>query len=270
MRRGSSVSRARSPRPSVMLPGIAVLVASLACGDPYLHTNPYDPAVPVEIVITGPDTLYSYAEVAQYAARTTPIFPDSAVVWTIDTVTVPRGRFDGIADTVVDGGLFLKPSGVGNFQSIAPPLEPATLTVAVGASLGGVDTTESRYPQGTVRYTLFRHSGYKSIVLMQRVTRIQLRCPATHACDTLAVGGAWSVFVDGFDALNHGIYALTSVVAHPRSDTPVATFLSRDTTIATVSPVGIRAAAVSARRSGTTWLVATRNSLSDSLRLVVR
>ena len=52
--------------------------------------------------------------------------------------------------------------------------------------------------------------------------------------------------------------------------TPMATFTSRDTTVASVTPVGIRAATVTARKSGTTWIVATRNSLLDSLQLTVR
>jgi hypothetical protein len=270
MRPGSPPSSPRRP-PAVLILG-AALAAALACGDPYVRTNPYDPNVPVQILISGPDTLLSYAQQAGYTATTIPGFSDSSIVWTVDTVTVLAARRDCCLDTIVDGGLFLKPAGAGTFQSIAPPLEPMTLTVAIGASVGGVDTTERRDPGGTVPYTLFRHSSYHSIVITQRLTRIQLRCPDTGSCDTLSAGGAWSVFVDGFDALGHGVYATTNVIAHPRSDNPVATLTVRDTTVATVSPTSIRAATVTARKSGMTWLVATRSilSLADSLRLVVR
>jgi hypothetical protein len=104
----------------------------------------------------------------------------------------------------------------------------------------------------------------------QRVTRIQLRCPDTHACDTVSTGGGWSVWVDGFDALNERIYALTSATANPATGTVIATFAVRDTTIASVSPVGIRAANVTALKSGTTWIVGTRGTLLDSLQLVVQ
>ena len=100
--------------------------------------------------------------------------------------------------------------------------------------------------------------------------RIQLRCPDTHACATLAAGGAWSVWADGFDAQNQQIVALHSSVANPTSGTPVAIFLVRDTTVASFAAVGIRAAMVTARKSGTTWIVGTRGPLLDSLQLVVQ
>ena len=260
-------------RSRCIISGVA-LAAALACGDPYVRTNPYDPNVPVQILIAGPDTLYSYAQQGQFTAQTIPNFPDSAIVWTVDSVTVDSARMFGVLlDTIVDGGLFLKPNGIGIFQSIAPPLEPVTLTVALGASLGGIDTTEARSPPiGTVRLTLFRHTAYRSVVITQRLVRIQLGCPDANACDTVSAGGTWSVIVNGFDALGHGVYATSNVPAHPYSDHPVATLTIRDTTIATVTPVGIRAATVTARRPGATWLVATRSilSLADSLRLVVR
>lgn len=257
-------------RPRVVLIGAALLVAALACGDPYVHTNPYDPAVPVEFSITGPDTLFSYAELAQFTAATSPAFPDSAITWTVDSVTVPDGRqFVRMIDTIVDGGLFLKPSGTGTFQSIAPPLEPTTLTIAVGASIGRIDTTVSRMYMG-VQTTQFRHSGYKSVVVTQRLTSIQLLCPNSHACDPVAAGGSWSVFVNGFDALGHGVFATSNIAGYPRSNTPAATLAVRDSTIASVLPVGIRNGTVTALKNGSTWLVAIRGLLADSLQLVVR
>jgi hypothetical protein len=78
------------------------------------------------------------------------------------------------------------------------------------------------------------------------------------------------VWVDGFDALNRQIYALTSATANPPGSPPIATFVSRDTTIAAVSPVNIRAANVTARKTGTTWIIAIRGALLDSLQLVVQ
>lgn len=260
----------------------AALIVAFACGDPYLHTNPYDPAVPVEIAITGPDSLFSYGELAQYTVQTTPAFPDSAVQWTIDTVTIHRGgnvdtiingsltTNPGTGDTTVAGDSIFKPVGVGSFQSTAPPLDPASVTVTVVALIGGYDTTLAIWGIGTIQTKGYRHVGYKTVVLTQRVTRIQLRCPDTHACDTLATGGTWSVWVDGFDALGRQIYALTGATTNPPGSPPIATFVSRDTTIATVTPVHIRAATVTARRSGSTWIVATRNTLLDSLQVVVR
>ena len=265
--------------------GAAVLIAAFACGDPYLHTNPYDPAVPVDITITGPDSLFSYGELGRYSLQSVPVFPDTAVLWGIDTVTIHRGgsldtnigggtiRLAGTGDTIVAGDSLFKPLGSGLFQSLAPPLEPLTVSMTVEAFLGAIDTTVNRFINGapvTIRTNAYRHTGYKTVVLTQRVTRIQLRCPDTHACDTVSMGGTWSVWVDGFDALGRQIYALTSATANPTGATPIATFASRDTTIASVAPVHIRAANVTARKSGTTWIVATRGVLLDSLQIVVR
>jgi hypothetical protein len=234
--------------------GALVAVVSLACGE-YARTNPYDPNIPVEIDITGPDTIFSYAGLAQYSARSIPAFPDTAVQW---------GSSDSIA---------LPPAGPGTFKALSTPLYPATVTILVSALIGHVDTTKTIFPKQfpvIVPDIVWRHKTNKDVVLTQRVVRIQLRCPDTHACDPLSAGGQWSVWVDGFDALGHQIVALTSATANPATGTPIATFVSRDTTIASVSPVGIRAVTVTARKAGTTWIVATRGTLLDSLSLVVQ
>jgi hypothetical protein len=237
-------------------------VAFVACGDPYLHNNPYDPADAVTITVTGPDTIFSYAEVGAFGAQEVPAFPDTAL------------RF-AVSDSIAFGPTGALP-GEGAFTSLAPPLYPATRNVTVMAMIGQVDTTISEGIGAgivTVHTYAWRHVGSKTVVLTQRVTRIQLRCPDTHACDTLAVGGAASVWADGFDAAGHEVIALTSATANPASspDMPVlVTFAVRDTTVAAAAPAGVRMATVTARKSGTTWIVATHNSLSDSLQIVVR
>jgi hypothetical protein len=237
--------------------GATVLVATFACGDPYKHTNPYDPVFAVSVTVTGPDSLFSYGELGQFGAVTVPAFPDSAVQFaTLDTFAFP-------------------PAGTSTFRNggiITPPLWPATRTATVYAGVGTYDTVASTLNAvGQAQLiTAWRHSATKLVVLTQRVARIQLRCPDTHACDTLSAGGVWSVWADGFDALNQQIVALHSSSANPATGTAVATYVTRDTTIASVAPVGIRAANVTARKSGTTWIVGTRGPLLDSLRLVVR
>jgi hypothetical protein len=154
------------------------------------------------------------------------------------------------------------------------PLEPAMVTVAVAALVGSVDTTLQRYIAPnyvTVHSFEPRHVGYKSVVLMQRLTRIQLLCPAVHGCDTLSFGsGSWSVWVDGFDARNNPIATLPGAPLNPSTGPPIAIFTVRDTTVASVSPVGIRAATVTARKPGSTWVIATRGALLDSLQVVAR
>jgi hypothetical protein len=232
----------------------AALVAAIACGDPYLHTNPYDPLASVNIIVSGPDTIFNYTEIGQFSSQILPAMPDTAV------------RF-AVSDSVA-----FAPAGGGSFASMKPPLYPATKTVSVMVMIGQVDTTISEDIDGvpvTIQTYVWRHSGSKNVVLTQRVTKIQLRCPDTHACGALSAGGIWSVWVDGFDALNQPILALYSATANPSTGTPVASFTSRDTTIASVSPVGIRVANVTALKTGTTWIVASRGALLDSLQLTV-
>ena len=240
------------------------------CGDPYLHLNPYDPDYPVDIAITGPDTLYSLAEFAQYSVQTTPAFPDTAIVWAADTVTI----FQDDTSYVTDGSVYLIAGQNGQFQSIKPPLEPGTIPISVEALIGHIDTNVDRCtPQagcGAVKTVQYRHSGFKRVILMQRLTRIQLRCPDAHACAPFSVGATGTVFVDGFDALGHQIVALTSATLNPDTGAVVASYVSRDPTIASVAPVGIRAATVTARKVGTTWIVAIRKSVLDSLQVVVQ
>ena len=247
----------------------AAIGAAAGCGDPYVHTNPYDPAFPVEFIITGPDTLFSYGETGYYTVRTIPAFPDSSFRWGIDTVTLTD---PDLQIAIVDGSSFFKPTGPGAYQSVSPPLEPASITISINASVGQIDTTVGRCTPRcmAVQTVQQRHTGYKKVVLTQRVTRIQLRCPDTQACDTLAAGGTWSVWVDAWDALNRQVAALTSSVANPTTGPPVVKYATRDTTIASVKPVGIRAVTVTARKPGATWIVATRGSLADSLQLVVK
>jgi hypothetical protein len=242
-------------RRAVSLLVFGLLVVSFACGDPYLHTNPYDPAVPVTITVTGPDSIFNYREQARFGTQIVPAFPDSAVQFSSsDSIAFP-------------------PAGAATFVANATPLWPATRTVTVVAGVGAIDTQP---PAGSgvagpaAHITAWRHTGSKLVVLTQRVMRILLRCPDAHACDPQSAGGVWSVWVDGFDATNQKIVSLTSATANPATGTPIATFVSRDTSIASASPVGIRAATVAARKSGSTWIVATRGSLLDSLALVVR
>ena len=235
--------------------GVVLLVLASACGNPYERTNPYDPAYPVTISIAGPDTLFSAEQVGTWSVQTVPAFPDTAF------------RYD-CTDSIV-----FPPAGSGSFRSHAPPLYPATRTVTVTGGVGSIDTMPpfaGSVVGPSLMIKIYRHSASKVIVLTQLVTRIQLRCPDTHACDAVPVGGTWSVWVDGTDALNQQIIALHSSTANPATGTPVATFATRDPTIASVSPVGIRAANVTALKTGTTWIVATRGTLLDSLQLVVR
>lgn len=256
----------------VALPCVVLLAIAVGCGDPYLRTNPYDPDTPGNFEIVGPDSLFSAGEFAQYGVQSTPTLPDTAFSWTVDSVATFNSDTGSIT---VDGTMALLPSGAGGYVATVPPLEPASITVSVVAFVGAVDTTLARFipnPPGcgcivTFQTKQYRRILHKSVVLTQRVARIQSRCPDTHACDTLAVGQAWSVWIDGFDALGNQIAARTY---NPAAGAPVATFLSRDTTIASVVPVGIRAASATAQKPGTTWIVATHGSLHDSLQVVVR
>jgi hypothetical protein len=257
----------RSPARIAIAIGVAVLLTS--CGDPYGATNPYDPDYPVTFTITGPDTLFNLGEAAVFTVSTVPVFPDTAFRWAVAavTLTTPAGE-----DTVVDGATILEPGAPGSFTSVAPPLYPEVATVVVAALVGSVDTTLQRFIDSnyvTIRTVEPRHVGHKTVMVTQRLVRIQLRCPTTHACDPLSVADTASVWVDGVDAHGLQISALRSPRTNPLTGPPIATYVIRDTTIATFVPAGVRSATVTAVRTGTTWIVATRGALSDSLQIVV-
>jgi hypothetical protein len=272
----------------MVLAAAIVAAAAVACGDPYLATNPYDPVTPVQFTITGPESLFSLGEAAEFSVQTTPAFPDTAFVWSTDTF-YDNQKFLGQDTTtpIADGRLFLASQGAGAYRSLAPPLEPDAFNIAITVSVGNIDTTEAQCLGEVngfsncfrVQFKAPRHIAYRNVVVMQRVTRIQLRCPDTHACAPLAVGDSASVWVDGFDALGNAIVALTSSTANPplgdpqvtqgASDHRVVTYTSRDSTVARATPVGIRVCGVTALKTGTTWIVATRGALADSLQVVV-
>jgi hypothetical protein len=267
-------------RSGAALLGFMGLIVAVACGDPYLHTNPYDSKVPVSFAFSGPDTLFSLGAIGQYGVQTSPPFPDSAFIWVIDTDQVFPPGLGG--DSSVNGTKYALIAGNGAVQITSLPLEPISTTIGLHAYIGTIDTMYSVVLPGVtfggyeqyeiIKGVLARHIGTKLIVVTQRLTRIRLRCPDPEApaCDTLSVGGTWSVWVDGFDALGRQIYAMTSSTANPTTGPPVATYVVRDTTIASSSPVGVRATTITALKSGTTWVVATRGALLDSLQLVVR
>lgn len=287
-------SRRRSQYAAVV---VAALVALIACGDPYLHVNPYDPAYPVKTTITGPDTLFSLGEVAQYSLQTDPAWSDTGVVWSVDTFTdyfiVVGPPSPPCVTQVAPGDTVLLGGGNGSYRSILLPLEPYSFKVAIEAWLGTIDSTISAGTCGggviTVTIPQPRHTAYKTVVVMQRLTRIQLRCPDTHSCAPLAVGDTGFIWVDGFDALGRQVASLTNPTANPatgnpiipyvttdtailrvqKGKNPIATYVSRDSTIARMTPVGIRVARVIGVNSGTTWIVATRGTLADSLQVVV-
>lgn len=79
---------------------LMAFVAASACGDPYMHTNPYDPAVPVSITITGPDTLFSSFELATYSAEIIPAFPDTSIQWASSGLTWIVARRDSLLDSL--------------------------------------------------------------------------------------------------------------------------------------------------------------------------
>jgi hypothetical protein len=269
----------RARLPTLLFASAAAI--AIACGDPYVHSNPYDPGFPVEIDVSGPDTIFSLGEVAQFGAHSTPAFSDTSISWLVDTVTLHRGGLadtiignttfpnPGGGDTIVSGETVFRPSGPGTSVSTEPPLEPNTTTVSVVALIGKVDTTVA-VTGGTIQTSVYRHTGFKRVIVTQRLTSIQLHCPDAHSCAAQPPGGSWSILVDGTDALGQPIYGLTISFAGPLRGPPIATYLSRDTTIASVVSVGTRSATVTARRTGATWIVAARGALRDSLQVVVQ
>ena len=244
------------------LTGVAVLVTAVACRD-YAHTNVYDPLVPVTITITGRDSLFSLGEQAIYTGHS-PQFPDSAI---------GIGGFVGLDEVTPLGS-----TGTALVVVERPPLYPALAKGWIFVSIGCYTTFVTVEEQSGAKPFVARtkaigvcaHEDSIPIVVTQRLVRIQLRCPDVHGCDTISVGGTASVWVDGTDALNAPVYGLQSPGVNSNFGPPIATYTIRDTTVASVVPVGVRAATVTANKSGTTWIVGVRGALVDSLKLVVR
>jgi hypothetical protein len=221
---------------------------ALACID-FRHTNPFDPQVPVTVTIF-PETLFSVARgLVQFTLATVPPLTDPDALWSVGTKDL------------------YATDGTGLLYSTGAPLWPQTETVPITIGIGRHYLKYDRSVPYSYDYT--RHiSG--SVVITQRLVRIQTRCAGAPACDALSVGGTVSVFVDGNDALGSGISGLEDPTANPLTAAPVAVFIVRDTSIASAVPVGMRVATVTAKKAGATWIVAQRDSLRDSLRLVVR
>ena len=225
---------------------------AVACTD-YAHTNPYDPAVPKVITISGPDTIFNFGDTAIYAATMTPAVADSALHFVDSYYLTSIGA-----------------TGTAIVTNKKPPIFPLLQAFTIFVHFGALDTVMTLSGALiSVPTITYRDSALRTIYLTQRITRIQLRCPVAHACDTMSVGGAWTAWADAFDGGGAGLAGYTSTTNPPTGDA-IATFVIRDTTVATFTPVGVRVANVSALKSGSTWIVATRGSIADSLRLVVR
>ena len=233
--------------------GVATAVCVVACTD-FIRTNPYDQHLPMDITVTGPDTLFSRGEAGHFAVTSVPSMPDTAFEWI-------GASSDGLT------------TGTAVLRDTSPPLYPATRVQYVYANVGHLDTvkTVDAIVDGIVTGpgVIWRHSGRKAVVLTQRITHVALRCPDIHACDSLSVGGIWSVWADPLDSLNSVQYNLLSA-SNPSTGIAVATFAVRDPTVASLAVAGIRVANLTALKSGTTWIVATHGTAADSLRLVVR
>jgi len=206
-----------SPMRLPLIAGAVVVVALLACGEPtFLHTNPYDPAFPVTITVAGPDTPFSFGESAHYIATSAPVFPDSAMQYITSDSTA------------------FFPAQPGTFLSQTPPLYPDTRAVSVFGVIGQIDTVTATTPfyvpfdslQTANPTHAWRHIGSKTVVLTQRVVRVKLRCPSTQACATVGVGGIWSVWADGFDALNQGVFVFRTATTNPAVSPQTPVFVS--------------------------------------------
>jgi hypothetical protein len=238
-----AVRRSLAERRTVMLFAVVALLLSLACGEPFLHTNPYDPAVPITVTLDGPDTLFSSFEQAFYTAHADPpVFPDTAFFYQSSSPLILQ-------------------AAPGSFTVLATPLYPDAFGVEVAVGLGAIDTAK-----GVIA---FRHSVTRTIYLSQRIRQIKLRCPDTHVCDPMPVGATWSVWVDPTDSLGHEIQAYFSSVSNAATGTPLVIYSVRDSTIASVVPLGTRVGTVTALKTGTTWILGTRGPLVDSMQLVV-
>ncbi len=248
-----SARRPMTERATVTLFAGVALLLSFACGEPFVRTNPYDPNVPVTITLVGPDTIFNAFEQAFYTAHADPaVFADSAFTWQ-------------------SGNPIFLEAAPGSFFTLITPLYPASIGVTVTVGVGAIDTVATNIVANGAAppVVVFRHQVTKIIYLSQRIKNIKLRCPDTHACDPMSVGGTWSVWVDATDSLGHAIQAYPNSVTNLSTGTPLVTYSVRDPSMASVVPLGTRVGTVTALKPGTTWIIGTRAPLVDSMQLVV-
>jgi hypothetical protein len=242
----------RERRTVTLLAGVALLL-SFACGEPFLRTNPYDPNVPVTITLDGPDTIFNSFEQVFYTAHADPaVFDDSSFLYQSSNP------------------IFLE-AAPGSFFVLIAPMYPASISIPVTVGVGAIDTQPPAAGGNgpAAHVVVFRHSVTKTIVISQRVKNMALRCPDTHACDPMPVGGTWSVWVDLTDSLGHQMQSFFGPTKNSTTGDPLVIYSVRDPTIASVVPLGVRVGTVTALKAGTTWIIGTRGALLDSMQLVV-
>src|SRR5579872_6755716 len=120
---------------------VAITIGTVACTD-YAHTNPYDPAVPKTIVITGPDTLFNFGDTAIYLASSTPAVSDSALHFVDSYYVTQRG--------------FTNTALVTNKQ---PPLYPLIQPYTIVVYFGALDTVMTLPGPVSVPTTTYRDSA---------------------------------------------------------------------------------------------------------------
>jgi hypothetical protein len=218
---------------------LAVLASLVivACGD-YAHSNPFDPAMPVELTIVGPDTLTAIGDTARFTLSTSPEFAHEEPTWTIESVTPTTSSF---YIERIGAGVFLTRA----FNAVRS--QPTTATIV--ATLGGGRKAKTRFTIFPRPVTLrVDDCGVRAI----RTISHSAITATTYLCARL------------LDRRNNAILTNDTAVATARNPSMVAISLRA------INPANGETYWVTGLDTGMTQIVVRRGAFTDSVQLTVR
>jgi hypothetical protein len=214
---------------------LLLTLGAIGCGD-FARVNPFDPAVPVKLSITGPDRAFSVGDLLQDSLVVDPPYAHEPAVW-------------WLADTHGTMEAFIDPNGlvtVARDRTYGAVLG-ATQDVTVHVSLGGGRTAE------------------KKLFFVHRPTRLCLLSCDSDKAFTL----------DSLNPGVNGPAAYADARGNLISPTPPPTIVARTAGVVTInadynsSSQGIQGYYIGRLGVGSTWVVATDGVFSDSLFVTV-
>lgn len=209
-------------RAAILTGAISLLITAIDCGE-FAHTNPFDPAVPVTVTVTGPDSAFAQYDTLHFAFTTDPAYDYADVEW----------QLGGLQKIDNDGTYRVGPTESYNGQ-------PVRVTVAV--------RVDSRVATKTVD-VVFPPAGIRA-----------RRCGTDTREALLTSLGAWVDVCVSFVDARGGIISTVPIGTE-------ATTRVLDTTVAKAGEFSRRVQAVG---NGSSAVVYTYGSFTDTLTVTVR
>ena len=153
------------------LVALGLAACALACAD-LAHTNPYDPATPIEVEVSGPDSAHSFQQIIPFSYKSDPAWA-GPVGWKTSNVNLLHSYGDGRF-------------GVVGFA--ASPNDTASVIVSLGT-----------------------HTATHRVVVAQKVAGFTFACPVRGAPCVFARGANAGIDFEGHDATGFRMFGPYSV-----------------------------------------------------------